>query len=53
MSETSGAQLRCEVCGWKISIDEDTDSTDASCLAIDHFLKTDHTPIRKQNLTVV
>ncbi|AGB38622.1 HalOD1 output domain-containing protein [Natronococcus occultus] len=42
----SGFRLRCAVCGWNATAD-DSGPEDASRRAIEHFVETEHSPIRR------
>ncbi|GAA1345973.1 hypothetical protein GCM10009647_090530 [Streptomyces sanglieri] len=39
-------RLTCTVCDWEATAEEN-ETTDVSRRAIDHFVSTDHTPVRK------
>ncbi|WP_209438485.1 HalOD1 output domain-containing protein [Natronococcus sp. JC468] len=42
----SGFRLHCGACGWNAAAD-DSEPEDASRRAIEHFVETDHSPIRR------
>ncbi|MFU8868131.1 HalOD1 output domain-containing protein [Natronococcus sp.] len=48
MNENRTVTLYCEVCGWKARTPDGRDPTEGSNLAVEHFLSTGHTPIRRR-----